>query len=107
MFETAIARTHGNFLTYKVMMARVYAVMVQDRALFTRLLQEVIDAGDVMPEQRLANQIAKRRARRYLAQIDDLISPSEEPAAAEGATPPAEGDAPATTPAEGATPATP
>ena len=107
MFETAIARTHGNFLTYKVMMARVYAVMVQDRALFTRLLQEVIDAGDVMPEQRLANQIAKRRARRYLAQIDDLISPSEEPTAAEGATPPAEGDAPATPPAEGATPATP
>jgi hypothetical protein len=64
-----------NFLTYKVMMARVYAVMVQDRALYTRLLQEVIDAGDVMPEQRLANQIAKRRARRYLAQIDDLIRP--------------------------------
>lgn len=107
MFETAIARTHGNFLTYKVMMARVYAVMVQDRALFTRLLQEVIDAGDVMPEQRLANQIAKRRARRYLAQIDDLISPAEEPTAADGATPPAEGDAPATPPAEGAPAATP
>jgi tetratricopeptide (TPR) repeat protein len=87
MFETAIARTNGNFLTYKVMMARVYAVMVQDRALFTRLLQEVIDAGDVMPEQRLANQIAKRRARRYLAQIDDLIAPADDT--------PAEADAPA------------
>ena len=47
MFETAIARTNGNFLTYKVMMARVFAVMVQDRALYTRLLQEVIDAGIV------------------------------------------------------------
>ena len=60
-----------------------------------------------MPEQRLANQIAKRRARRYLAQIDDLISPTEEPTAADGATPPAEGDAPATPPAEGAPAATP
>lgn len=97
MFETAIARTGGNFLTYKVMMARVYAVMVQDRALYTRLLQEVIDAGDVMPQQRLANQIAKRRARRYLAQVDDLIAPAEDPSTA---TPAAEGAAPA---AEGAT----
>ena len=85
MFETAIARTHGNFLTYKVMMARVFAVMVQDRALYTRMLQEVIDAGDVMPEQRLANQIAKRRARRYLAQVDDLIAPADDAAA--GAAP--------------------
>lgn len=92
MFETAIARTGGNFLTYKVMMARVYAVMVQDRALYTRLLQEVIDAGDVMPEQRLANQIAKRRARRYLAQVDDLIAPADDTAPAGDA--PA-GDAPA------------
>jgi TRAP transporter T-component len=95
MFETAIARTNGNFLTYKVMMARVFAVMVQDRALYTRMLQEVIDAGDVMPEQRLANQIAKRRARRYLAQIDDLIAPADP---ADGAAAPA-ADAPAEIPA--------
>ena len=99
MFETAIARTGGNFLTYKVMMARVYAVMVQDRALYTRLLQEVIDAGDVMPEQRLANQIAKRRARRYLAQIDDLIAPADDTAptgdAPAGDAPAPTGDAPA------------
>jgi tetratricopeptide (TPR) repeat protein len=105
MFETAIARTGGNFLTYKVMMARVYAVMVQDRALYTRLLQEVIDAGDVMPEQRLANQIAKRRARRYLAQMEDLIAPPEDAAgapASDGAAPGASMDEPA---APGATPA--
>ena len=86
-FETAIARTGGNFLTYKVMMARVYAVMVQDRALFTRLLNEVIEAGDVMPEQRLANQIAKRRARRYLAQIEELFVPEDAAGAAAEPTP--------------------
>ena len=67
------------------MEAKFYAVMVQDRALFRRLLEEVINAGDVMPEQRLANQIAKRRARRYLDRIDDLFGP-EEPAGSEGAT---------------------
>ncbi len=97
-FEAAINATHRGFLTYLVMEARFYAVMVQDRALYRTLLEEVINAGDVMPEQRLANQIAKRRARRYLAQIDDLFGP-EEPAAEGAAQPPAEGAAPA---AEGA-----
>lgn len=84
-FETAINATQRHFLTYLVMEAKFYAVMVQDRALFRRLLEEVINAGDVMPEQRLANQIAKRRARRYLDRIDDLFGP-EEPAGTEGAT---------------------
>ena len=90
-FEAAINATHRQFLTYLVMYARFYAVMVQDRALYRSLLEEVINAGDVMPEQRLANVIAKRRARRYLAQIDDLFGP-EEPAAqsgSEGAAQPA------------------
>jgi tetratricopeptide (TPR) repeat protein len=87
-FETAINATNRRFLTYLVMYARMYAVMVQDRALFRRLLEEVINADDVMPEQRLANQIAKRKAARYLAQIDDLFGP-EEPA---GASTPSEGE---------------
>jgi hypothetical protein len=94
-FEAAINATNRRFLTYLVMEARFYAVMVQDRALFRRLLEEVINAGDVMPEQRLANVIAKRRARRYLAQIDDLFGP-EEPA---GTEPAAEEAAPAPAPA--------
>lgn len=114
-FEEAIRRTNRHFLTYLVLYARAYAVMMQDRALYQRLLQEVIDAGDVMPEQRLANQIAKRRARRYLAQIDNLFGPAEEgassgegasaetPASGEGAT--TEGEAPATEPTPAPAPA--
>lgn len=102
-FEAAITATNRRFLTYLVMYARFYAVMVQDRALFRRLLEEVINAADVMPEQRLANQIAKRKAARYLAQIDDLFGP-EEPA---GSTDAPTADAPAAdAPAEPA-PATP
>jgi hypothetical protein len=100
-FEAAISATNRRFLTYLVMYARFYAVMVQDRALFRRLLEEVINAADVMPEQRLANQIAKRRAARYLAQIDDLFGP-EEPAGASEApadAPAAEGGEPAPAPA--------
>lgn len=76
-FEAAINGTQRRFLTYQVMMARTYAVQVQDRALFRRLLHEVICAGDVWPEQRLANVLAKRRALRYAAQLNDLFEAPE------------------------------
>ncbi len=76
-FEAALAVSHRQMLTYQVLYARTYAVMVQDRALYTRLLQEVIDAGDVLPSERLGNIVAKRRALRYLGQIDTLFPPAD------------------------------
>jgi hypothetical protein len=76
-FEAALAASHRNVLTYQVLYARIYAVMVQDRALYLRLLQEVLDAGDVMPSERLGNLVAKRRALRYLAEVDALFPPAE------------------------------
>ncbi len=81
-FEAALRATSRRLLIYQVWYARTYAVMVQNRALFRSLLEEVIRAGDVFPEERLTNQVAKRRAQRYLAQIDELFSPEEAPAAA-------------------------
>jgi hypothetical protein len=45
--------------------------------LYRRLLEEVLAAGDVDPDNRLSNQLAKRRARRYLAQIDELFLPED------------------------------
>ena len=77
-FERALASANRQFLTWQVMMARSYAVMVQDRALYRQLLQEVLDAGDVMPDERLSNLVAKRRAERYLAEIDTVFPPAEE-----------------------------
>ncbi len=79
-FEAALATSHRQMLTFQVMYARTYAVQVQDRALYTRLLQEVLDAGDVLPEERLANLVAKRRAQRYLAEADTLFAPPDPPA---------------------------
>jgi hypothetical protein len=85
-FDDAIRRTGRRNLMYLVMEARIVAVAIQDRALYQRLLQEVIDAGDVDPNQRLANALAKRRAVRYLAQIDNYFEPpTTEEAPAEGA----------------------
>ncbi len=76
-FERALAASERHYLTWQVLYARTYAVMVQDRALYQRLLREVLDAGDVMPDERLANLVAKRRAERYLDETDTAFSPDE------------------------------
>jgi hypothetical protein len=57
-----------------VMYARGVAVARQDRALFVTTLERVL-AADVTrwPERRLANELARLKARRYLAAIDKLI----------------------------------
>jgi hypothetical protein len=80
-FERALGTSQRHFLTWQVLEARSYAVMVQDRALYRQLLQEVLDAGDVMPDERLSNLVAKRRAERYLAEVDTVFPPDDAPAA--------------------------
>lgn len=63
-------------LSVEVMFARGVAVGRKDRALFTTTLERVL-AADVTrwPEHRLANEVARKKARRYLAAIDTLIPP--------------------------------
>lgn len=62
-FEGAIEYTQGKYLMIKVLMAQFYAVQIQDKNLFRSLLQEVVNAdATVLPEQRLANEVAKKRA---------------------------------------------
>jgi tetratricopeptide (TPR) repeat protein len=73
-FDEAIATTEGKFLMTKVMKARFFAVITQDRPLFDSLLKEVLAApNDIYPQQRLANMLAKRRAERYLARAEDFF----------------------------------
>jgi hypothetical protein len=72
--ERAIVLTGGKFLLHRVMLARAYAVAVQDRPLYEKTLVDVYATrADVMPEQRLANEIARRKAQRYLKQAGDLF----------------------------------
>jgi hypothetical protein len=61
-----------------VMYARGVAVARQDRALFTRHLDAAL-AADVSawPDRRLANELARVKAARYLGAIDALIPPRE------------------------------
>jgi hypothetical protein len=65
-FMRAIELTRGAALLPKVAYAKTYYCMKSDKASYEKTLREVVDAGDTLPEQRLQNTIAKRRARRYL-----------------------------------------
>jgi hypothetical protein len=73
-FEQSIAATGGKFLLAKVMMARYYAVVTQDRPLFEKILKEVLETpANIEPEFRLPNEVAKVKAKRYLARAEDLF----------------------------------
>jgi len=62
-FEKALAAYKRKFLMTQVMYAQTYAVQNQDRALFDSLLNEVIATKpDILPDQRLANELAHIRA---------------------------------------------
>lgn len=66
-FQRAIELTKNKFLLAQVLYARRYAVAVQNRELFHKTLVHVLQTDPaVWPDQRLANEIAHRKARRYL-----------------------------------------
>ncbi len=74
LFEKARKDLGAGSLVADVMFARALAVARKDRALFTSTLERVL-AADVTawPERRLANELARVKAARYLAAIDALI----------------------------------
>jgi hypothetical protein len=67
LFENAIEKTQRKALILLVNYASRYACMKNDKALYQKLLGEVVRAGDVDPNNRLQNMLAKRRAQRYLS----------------------------------------
>ena len=63
-----------NYVGTKVLMAESYAVKKQDRALFARLLDEVLATPDeVIPDLVPETRIEKGKARELKAKIDDLF----------------------------------
>lgn len=66
-FEKALTAYQRKFLMALVLYAQSYAIQNQDKALFESLLNEALTTNaDVFPEQRLANELAKLRARWFL-----------------------------------------
>ncbi len=73
-FETALRLNGGKFLMTYVYYARSYAVQTQNEQLFNELLTKVESASlDILPEFRLANAIAKQKARRLLSNQSELF----------------------------------
>ncbi|MCC6747822.1 MAG: hypothetical protein IT371_09205 [Deltaproteobacteria bacterium] len=73
-FERALSLTGRRFLLIHVMYATTLAVQLQDKALYKKLLDEVVHADlSIDPDQKLANVVAQRRARRALAKIDEMF----------------------------------
>ena len=74
-FDNALKIADGNFLLTQVMYARYYAVGTDDEKLFTETLQKVlVTPGEVCPEFRLINEIAKKKAQWYLDHKSDWFS---------------------------------
>jgi tetratricopeptide (TPR) repeat protein len=73
-FEKALTINGGKFLMTQLYYARAYAVSTLDQPLFESLLKQIEDASiDDVPEIRLANVIAKQKARKLLAEESELF----------------------------------
>jgi hypothetical protein len=72
LMEKSLAIDHRGNHGILVTMAERCAVGLQDRAMFTRLLMEVIEAPDV-EKYRLPNKLARHHAERLLKQVDELF----------------------------------
>jgi hypothetical protein len=73
-FEKAIQASDGKFLMVYYYYAQSYAVMTQNKDLFESLLNKVIDApANLLPDQNLANQIAKVKANELLKHESDYF----------------------------------
>jgi hypothetical protein len=73
-FAKAIELTEGKFLLAQVFRARWVAFRNKDRKAFHDGLVKVLETDpSIWPEQRLANEIAHRRALRYLKQEEELF----------------------------------
>jgi len=73
-FEKAIAVSKGRFLMPQVLMAVNYGTIVQDREFFHKTLVKVLQTSPaIWPDQRLANELAHIKAKRYLAHEQELF----------------------------------
>jgi hypothetical protein len=66
LFEDTLAKTERKSLVVQLQYAVRYACNKGDRAMYEKLINEVLTADDPDPQQRFTNMIAKRRARRAL-----------------------------------------
>jgi tetratricopeptide (TPR) repeat protein len=70
-FDKAFEISGRKLLFVHVYYAKFYAYQIQDRDLFIKSLEEVLDAPpDILPDRAFANEVAKRKARILLDNVD-------------------------------------
>jgi tetratricopeptide (TPR) repeat protein len=73
-FERAFEISEGRVLLFYLSYAQYYAYQIQDRELYEKTLQTIINApDDLLPEMNFVNAVAKRKARRLLDNIDRIL----------------------------------
>lgn len=73
-FEKALEITEGKFLLARTLMAYRIGMQTNDRKFFHEQLVKVLETPpSIWPEQRLANELAHRKARRYLSYEKELF----------------------------------
>jgi TRAP transporter T-component len=73
-FETALKLTDGKLLLARALMGYRVGLMNNDQAFLHAQLKQVLETPpSIWPEQRLANEVAHRRARRYLSHEKELF----------------------------------
>lgn len=73
-FELALSLTHDKFLLARTLMGYRVGKMRNDEKFFHDQLAKVLETPpSVWPEQRLANEVAHRRARRYLSHEKEMF----------------------------------
>jgi len=73
-FEMALQKTNNKFLLARTLMAYRVGLATNDRKFFHDQLKLVLEtAPSVWPEQRLANEVAHRKARRYLSHEKEIF----------------------------------
>jgi hypothetical protein len=73
LYERVIRLGRERDLLPIYMLAQTYAVSTQNRTLFLQLLRKVIESPNLDRSKRLTNAIARRRAARLLARVDELF----------------------------------
>lgn len=71
-FEAATAK-YPDFLLNRVLYAQYYAVAAQDKALFKSELESIANDEPKLPEQAMANGVARLKAKHLLEKIDELF----------------------------------
>ncbi|HOX22531.1 MAG TPA: TRAP transporter TatT component family protein, partial [Elusimicrobiales bacterium] len=72
-FEAALDGKGADFQLNRFLYAKTYAVQAQDPDLFSKLLEQAVTDAQTLPEQRLANEAVKARAKHLLEKKNELF----------------------------------